>query len=102
MTDDPAGLALRALGVEPGQRVRFRRRAGGRWREGAATRVERDGSIGLVDEKGAARAIPVDRLEVCRPGRRGAVRWEALADVAAREEQLGLFRPDPPPGRRRR
>lgn len=102
MTDDPAVLALRALGVEPGQRVRFRRRAGGRWHEGAATRVERDGSIGLVDEKGAARAIPVDRLEVCRPGRRGAVRWEALAEVAAREEQLGLFRPDPPPGRRRR
>jgi hypothetical protein len=102
VTDDPAVLALRALGVEPGQRVRFRRRAGVRWHEGAATRVERDGSIGLVDEKGAARAIPVDRLEVCRPGRRGAVRWEALADVAARDEQLGLFRPDPLPGRRRR
>jgi hypothetical protein len=102
VTDDPAVLALRALGVEPGQRVRFRRRAGEHWQEGVATRREKDGSIGLVDGKGAARAIPVDRLEVCRPGRRGAVRWEALADVAAREEQLGLFRPEPDPGGHRR
>lgn len=99
--EDPAELALRALGLAPGQRVRFRRRAGERWHEGVATRVEKDGSVGLVDGKGAARAIPVDRLEVCRPGPRGAVRWEPLADVAARDEQLGLFRPDPPPGRRR-
>ena len=100
--EDPAVLALRALGLEPGQPVRFRRRPGERWREGAATRVEKDGSIGLVDDKGAARAIPVDRLEVRRPGPRGAARWEPLADVAAREEQLGLFRPDPPPPERRR
>jgi hypothetical protein len=93
---EAAAVRLRALGVEPGQRVRFRRQAGGRWHEGVATRLEKDGSVGLVDGKGAARAIPVDRLEVCRPGRRGAVRWEALAEVAAREEQLGLFRPDGP------
>lgn len=93
--EDASVTALRALGVEPGQRLRFRRRAGERWREGTATRVEKDGSVGLVDQKGAARAIPIDRLEVCRPGRRGAARWEPLADVAAREEQLGLFRPGP-------
>lgn len=88
--------ALRALGLEPGDSVRFRRRAGERWREGVATRLERDGSVGLVDDKGAARAIPVERLEVGRPGRRGALRWEPLADVAARDEQLGLFPASPP------
>lgn len=99
--EDPAAHALRALGLEPGRRVRFRRQAGERWREGVATRVERDGSIGLVDGRGATRAIPVARLEVCRPGPRGAVRWEPLADVAARVEQMGLFPPEPPRTRRR-
>ncbi|HVM01723.1 MAG TPA: hypothetical protein VM263_03560 [Acidimicrobiales bacterium] len=95
--------ALRAVGLEPGDAVRFRRRAGERWREGVAIRLERDGSVGLVDGKGAARAIPVERLEVGRPGRRGTLRWEPLADVAARDEQLGLFPAAPPrrPGRRR-
>lgn len=100
--DDPAVLALRALGLEAGQTVRFRRRAGERWHEGVATRVEKDGSVGLVDGKGAARAIPVDRVEVCRPGPRGAVRWEPLADVAGRDEQLGLFAAEPPPPEHRR
>ena len=100
---DEGVLRLRAIGLEPGQRVRFRRRAGERWSQGTAARVEKDGSIGLVDAKGAARAIPTERLEVCSPGPRGGVRWEALADVAARQEQLGLFRPDasPAPPRRR-
>lgn len=96
-------LALRALGLEPGDAVQFRRRAGERWREGVATRLERDGSVGLVDDKGSARAIPVERLEVGRPGRRGALRWEPLADVAARDEQLGLLpaaAPRRPGGRR--
>ena len=88
---EAAAGRLRALGVEPGQRVRFRRRAGGRWHEGVATRLEKDGSVGLVDEKGAARAIPSERLEIRTPGRRGADRWEPLAAVTARDEQLGLF-----------
>lgn len=82
---------LRSLGVEPGQPVRFRERAGGRWRHGRATGIERDASIGVVDARGGSRAIPADRLEVRTVGRRGAPRWEALADVAARTEQLGLF-----------
>lgn len=101
--EDPAVAALRALGLEAGDAVRFRRRAGERWREGVATRLETDGSVGLVDGRGAARAIPVERLEVGRPGRRGTLRWVPLADVAARDEQLGLFPAAPPrrAGRRR-
>lgn len=85
------GEDLRGLGVEPGSRVRFRPPAGGRWREGKALRVERDGSIGVVDTRGLTRAIPVERLEVRTAGRRGAARWETMAEVAARTEQLGLF-----------
>ena len=88
---DDAASQLRALGLSPGARVRVRRREGGHWHEGVAARLERDGSVGLVDDKGAARAIPVGRLEVRRSGRRGAARWEPLADVAGRDEQLGLF-----------
>lgn len=97
-----AASRLRALGLAPGARVRFRRREGGHWHEGVATRIERDGSVGLVDDNGAARAISVARLEVRRPGRRGAERWEPLAEVAGREEQLGLFEAaaDRPPRRR--
>ena len=82
---------LAGLGLQPGQRVRFRPAGGGRWREGRAVGVERDGSIGVVDARGLARAIPVGRIEVRTAGRRGAARWEAMADVAARTEQLGLF-----------
>ncbi|MGI8684291.1 MAG: hypothetical protein ACR2MO_04245 [Acidimicrobiales bacterium] len=82
---------LRGLGIEPGQRVRFRGRGGGPWREGRASAVERDGSIGVVDAKGSSRAIPMERIEVRTAGPRGAPRWEPMAAVAARVEQLGLF-----------
>ena len=82
---------LRVLGIEPGRRLRFRERGGGRWQEGRAVGIERDGSIGVVDARGRARAIDVDRIEVCMAGRRGASRWEAMGVVAARTEQMGLF-----------
>ena len=84
-----AGLA--ALGLRPGDRVRFRRRDGGRWHEAAVERVERDGSIGLRDGKGAARALPLDRLEVRTTGPRGANTWEPCPERAARTEQMRLL-----------
>lgn len=82
---------LRELGIEPGRRVRFRGRGGGQWRAGRASVVERDGSIGVVDDKGSSRAIPMERIEVRTTGPRGAPRWEPMTAVAARVEQLGLF-----------
>lgn len=82
---------LRGIGIAPGQRVRFRSPGGGQWREGRASAVERDGSIGVVDTKGSSRAIPIERIEVRTAGPRGAPGWEPLAVVAARTEQLGLF-----------
>lgn len=91
----PSGPAadpgLAALGLGPGDRVRFRRRDGGRWHEGTVERVERDGSVGLRDAKGAARAIPLERLEVRGTGPRGATTWEPGPERAARTEQMRLL-----------
>ena len=90
----PAPLAESALlevGLRPGDRVRFRQREGGAWKEARVERRERDGSVGVRDERGAARALPLDRLQVRTAGKRGGVVWEPVADRAARDEQLGLL-----------
>ena len=90
----PAPLAESALlevGLRPGDRVRFRQREGGAWKEATVERRERDGSVGVRDERGAARAIAVDRLQVRTTGKRGGVVWEPVADRAQRDEQLGLL-----------
>ena len=55
------------------------------------TAARGSGSIGLRDAKGAARALPVDRLEVRTTGPRGATTWEPLAERAARTEQMRLL-----------
>lgn len=81
---------LTPLGLVPGEPVRWRRRDSDHWREGNVTRLERDGSLGLTDSKGAARAIPLDQIQVQLRGPRGAKTWEPLLDRAARAEQLTL------------
>lgn len=83
--------SLEHLGLKPGELVRFRRTDSDRWRLGTARGLERDGSLGLTDTKGAARAIPLDQVEVRIKGPRGAFRWEPLPDRAARTEQLPLL-----------
>jgi hypothetical protein len=85
---DP-GLA--ALGLEPGARVRFRRRDAERWKDGTVARREADGSLGVRDAKGALRALPLEAVEVRTTGPRGGVVWEPVPERAARTEQLGLF-----------
>ena len=90
----PAALAESALvevGLRPGDQVRFRRADGKAWKEAKVERRERDGSIGVRDERGAARAIPVDRLEVRATGPRGGAAWEPVAERAGRSEQLGIW-----------
>ena len=82
---------LGALGPRVGDRVRFRRTGGARWREAIVTGREKDGSVALRDAKGAARAMPIDRLEVRRAGPRGAARWQPVPEVAAAREQLTLW-----------
>jgi hypothetical protein len=90
----PAALAesaLLAVGLRPGDRVRWRRSDGGPWQEAAVERRERDGSVGVRDHKGAARAIPLDRLEVRTTGPRGGAVWERVSERAGRDEQLGMW-----------
>lgn len=88
---------LAELGLAPGDRVRFRRAAGERWKEATVTRREKDGSVGLADRRGAARSIAIAAIEVRTTGPRGGVVWEPLAERAARTEQLPLVRAATPP-----
>ncbi len=89
-TDDrPYGLSI--LGLSLGEQVRFRRDPNGRWQEAYVTRRERDGSVGLTDRRGAARALPVELIEVRIIGPRGGAGWEPLSARASRTEQLRLL-----------
>jgi hypothetical protein len=90
----PAALtesALLEVGLRPGDRVRYRKKDGGAWQEARVERRERDGSIGVRDANGAARAIPVDRLQVRGTGKRGGTVWEPVIERADRDEQLGIW-----------
>lgn len=88
----PEPVDLRRLGLAAGDRVRWRDRRSSRWREGRVIGIERDGSVGVRDARGASRALRVDRLEVRDRGPRGGVVWEPLPERVARTEQLGLWR----------
>ena len=82
---------LLEVGLRVGDRVRWRRATGGSWLEGTVERRERDGSVGVRDGRGSARALPLDRLEVKAKGPRGGNVWEPVTDRAQRDEQLGMF-----------
>ncbi|MCU1353405.1 MAG: hypothetical protein JWM05_2614 [Acidimicrobiales bacterium] len=84
-------MSLADLGLDIGELVRFQGASDRRWRDGVVMRQERDGSVGLRDERGRARAIPIERIEVRRVGPRGGELWVALGDVASHDHQLGLF-----------
>jgi|SRR5436305_6241768 hypothetical protein len=90
-TGDERPSSLAILGLTPGEQVRFRRESTSRWQEAVVVRRERDGSIGLTDRRGAARAIPVELIEVRCRGPRGGSSWEPLATRASRTEQLRLL-----------
>ena len=92
--DASQGSALAALGLERGEEVRFRRPDRARWQPGTVQGLERDGSIGLTDTNGAARAVPLANVQVRVRTRRAlsrTTRWEPLADRLARTEQLRLL-----------
>jgi hypothetical protein len=82
---------LAEIGLQRGDRVRFRRRDAERWKEAVVERREKDGGVGLRDDKGAARSMAMDRIEVRGRGPRGGVSWEPLPEVAARTEQMKLL-----------
>ncbi|HEY3144594.1 MAG TPA: hypothetical protein VGJ86_25915 [Acidimicrobiales bacterium] len=85
------GSGLDDLGIEPGDRVRWRRRSGGHWQEGVVIRREADGSVALRDADGRWRSIVVERLEAQHIGKRGARVWEPLRARADRAAQLSLW-----------
>lgn len=84
-------MDLVELGLSAGMRVRFRREPTDRWQLATVEHVEKDGSLGLRDKKGASRAIPVELVEVETRGPRGARMWEPVPERAARNEQLKLL-----------
>jgi hypothetical protein len=86
----PIDDGLAELGLEIGQLVRYVGATDKRYRDGVVLRRERDGSIGLRDERGRARAIPPERIEVRVIGPRGGEQWVPLSDAAG-GLQLGLF-----------
>lgn len=85
----PAVLA--AIGLRPGEPIRFRRVESRRWEVGRVARVEHDGSITLFDTDGGARSQRPEVLQVQRPGRRGRLVWRTVSDVAVTWEQLTIF-----------
>ncbi len=82
---------LAAFGLRRGEAVRFRRGQRGRWHGGRLERIERDGSIGVRDESGAARALQAELVEVVATGPKGARRWEPLVERMTRGDPLELF-----------
>lgn len=82
---------LLAIGLAPGHAVRFRRSSGSRWLNGTVTAREADGSVALRDERGRARSIPLEQIEVRCTGPRGGRGWEPATERAQRDEQLPLF-----------
>ena len=86
-----SGPTLEELGLRAGERVRWQPAPGRQHVEGVVTGRERDGSIGVRDPQGRARAFVVERLEVRGRGPRGATRWEPLVDRVRRTEQRSLF-----------
>lgn len=82
---------LTRLGLRKDEPARWKRKANERWSVGRLAGVEADGSIRVIDEKGATMSIPLDRLEVGKTGPRGAAGWEPASTRGARTEQLGLL-----------
>jgi hypothetical protein len=84
-------MELLELGLRPGEPVRFQQAGRARWQAGTVRGIERDGSIGIIDGKGASRAVRPEHVEVRRSGARGAKGWEPLLERAGRTEQLDLL-----------
>ncbi|CAA9268830.1 MAG: hypothetical protein AVDCRST_MAG76-3258 [uncultured Acidimicrobiales bacterium] len=91
MDPRPPTVDLAAFGLRAGEAVRFRRANRGRWHPGRLERIERDGSIGVRDERGAARALPAELVEVAATGPKGGCTWEPLVERMTRGDQLELF-----------
>lgn len=92
MTRRPSPIddGLAEIGLEIGQIIRYQGTSDKRWQDGVVLRRERDGSVGLRDDRGRARAIHIDAIEVRVVGPRGGEQWIPLTDAGG-GLQLGLF-----------
>lgn len=79
--------ALEAMGLVPGETVRFRRTDRARWQIEAVACVERDGSLRVTDVHGAARTVPLELVQV--QGRRPDT-WVALSGRSGQALQMQL------------
>jgi len=82
---------LIAVGLRASEPARWRRRPNERWSTGRIAAIEADGSVRVIDSKGATLSLPIDRIEVGKTGFRGAAGWEPASARGARTEQLGLL-----------
>ena len=76
-----------SIGLRDGEAARWKRRTNERWSQGRLAGVESDGSLRVIDNKGATLSLPRERVEV----RKGKSSWEPAAARAERTEQLGLL-----------
>jgi hypothetical protein len=76
---------LAAIGLVRGEEVRFRRSDRARWQLGVVTCLERDGSLRVADRDGAARTVPLARVEVRRSR---TEQWEPVSHRTGRGLQL--------------
>lgn len=86
----PVDDGLAEIGLEIGQIVRYQGTTDKRFHDGVVLRRERDGSVGLRDDRGRARAITIDAIEVRIVGPRGGEQWIPLTDAGG-GLQLCLF-----------
>ncbi len=90
-SEPPSRPTLDGLGLEIGQLVHFRGVTDRRWQDGVVLKRERDGSVGLRDDRGRARSVPVDDVEVRTIGPRGGEVWRPLTDMGTGVHQPHLF-----------
>ncbi len=83
---NPEAAALEAIGLVPGETVRFRRTDRARWQIGAVACLERDGSLRVTDKDGAARTVPLAFVQVRAPHSS----WEHVAERSRRAVQMQL------------
>jgi|688.fasta_scaffold53466_2 hypothetical protein len=89
---DDGGLSL--LGLHKGEAIRFKKSGdAARWTLGKIHSAEKDGSITIHDENGAARSLRPERIEIQRVSSRGRTIWQNLAELLATAQQLTLFAP---------
>lgn len=74
-------VTLETYGLKTGMQVRFRHQVEQTWDLGKVIGIERDGSIGLIDDyNGGSRAIHAHLIQRQIKGPRGGKKWIPIID----------------------